>query len=80
MLVPELIDLDYEVAVIDNFMFKQSSLNHLCYNKNFNIINGDINNELMKKLIIKNDVIIPLAAIVGAPLCNKDPFNAQHKL
>ena len=30
MLVPQLIDLDYEVTVIDNFMFKQSSLNHLC--------------------------------------------------
>ncbi len=78
MLVPELINSDYEVTVIDNFMFKQSSLNHLCSSKKFKIINGDIRNkELMKDLITKNDIIIPLAAIVGAPLCNKDPFSAQ---
>ncbi len=78
MLVPELLHLGFQVTVIDNFMFKQSSLNHLCSNKKFKIINGDIRNkELMKELLSKNDIIIPLAAIVGAPLCNKDPFNAQ---
>mgnify|MGYP001351175317 FL=1 len=78
MLVPELLHLGFQVTVIDNFMFKQSSLNHLCFNKKFKIINGDIRNkELMKELLSKNDIIIPLAAIVGAPLCNKDPFNAQ---
>ena len=78
MLVPELLNLNHKITVLDNFMFKQASLNSLCTNKNFEIINGDIRNQsLMKKLADKNDVIIPLAAIVGAPLCNKDPFNAQ---
>lgn len=78
ILVPELINLNYEVTVIDNFMYKQSSLNHLCVFKNFKIINGDIRDKkLMTSLLNSNDLIIPLAAIVGAPLCSKDPFSAQ---
>jgi nucleoside-diphosphate-sugar epimerase len=78
MLVPELLNEGYKITVLDNFMFKQASLNNLCTIKNFDIINGDIRDKsLMKKLIDKHDVIIPLAAIVGAPLCNKDPYNAQ---
>ena len=78
ILVPELIKLGYEITVVDNFMYKQSSLNHLCVFENFNIINGDIRNQnLMKSLISSNDLVIPLAAIVGAPLCNKDPYSAQ---
>ena len=78
MLVPELLNLNHKVTVVDNFMFKQTSLNHLCANENFEIINADIRNQtLIKKLFKHNDVIIPLAAIVGAPLCNKDPYSAQ---
>lgn len=78
ILVPELINHNYEVTVIDNFMYKQSSLNHLCVFKNFKIINGDIRDKkLMASLLNSHDLIIPLAAIVGAPLCSKDPFSAQ---
>tara|TARA_B110000503_G_scaffold46284_1_gene75568 strand:- start:315 stop:1250 length:936 start_codon:yes stop_codon:yes gene_type:complete len=78
MLVPELLKEGHKITVIDNFMYKQNSLAPVCENKNFNIINGDIRNmELMKSLIDQNEVIFPLAAIVGAPLCNKDPFAAQ---
>ena len=78
ILVPELLNMKHKVTVVDNFMFKQTSLNHLCSFEDFKIINGDIRDKfLMKSLYNKNDVIIPLAAIVGAPLCNKDPFSAQ---
>ena len=78
ILVPELIKLNHEVTVLDNFMYKQSSLNHLCVFENFKIINGDIGDKnLIKSLLKTNDLIIPLAAIVGAPLCSKDPFSAQ---
>lgn len=79
MLVPELLKSEYKITVLDNFMFKQGSLNTSCSNKNFEIINADIRDQsLMKKLVDNHDVIIPLAAIVGAPLCNKDPFTAQN--
>jgi len=78
MLVPELLQAGNKVTVLDNFLFKQSSLNHVAANKSFDVINGDIRNEkLMKDLIGKHDVILPLAALVGAPLCNKDPFGAE---
>ena len=78
ILAPELINKNFKVTVLDNFMFKQSSLNHLCFHKNFNIINGDIRDSLlMQKLLRNHDLILPLAAIVGAPLCNKDPYSAQ---
>ncbi len=78
ILVPELVKLKFQVTVLDNFMYKQSSLNHLCAFENFRIINGDIRDKiLMKTTLAENDLVIPLAAIVGAPLCNKDPYSAQ---
>ena len=70
-----LLDKGYVVTVLDNLMYKQTSLLHLCSNTNFKFIKGDvIDFELLKKLIPEYDIIIPLAAIVGAPACdsNKD--------
>jgi len=77
-MTPILIAAGHKVTVVDNFMFKQSSLNQLCYNPNFDVVRGDIRDEaLMASLIKKADIIIPLAAYVGAPLCATDPFGAQ---
>ncbi len=65
----------YQITVYDNFMFRQNSLNNLFSNKNLNVIDGDIRDrELLNKEISKHDVIIPLAAIVGAPACEKYKF------
>ena len=76
-MVPELLNAGYKVSVIDNFMFKQTSLNHVCHHPNFEIVKGDIRVEsVMLPLMKKADVIIPLAALVGAPLCSKDPVGA----
>jgi len=76
-LVPELLSLGHKVTVIDNFMYGQASLNQLCANPNFEIINGDIRLEnIVKPALSKADIVIPLAAYVGAPLCNKDPIGA----
>ena len=61
----------YNVTVYDNLMYKQTSLLHLCNETRFNFIKGDVTNK--KQLlpqIINNDIIIPLAAIVGAPACD----------
>ena len=77
-MVPKLLDLGHRVTVIDNFMFGQSSLNHICNNKNFDVVNGDVRIESnMRTLVSDADVIIPLAALVGAPLCDKDPVGAK---
>ena len=78
ILVPNLLDTGYKVTVIDNFMYKQASLNHVCYHPNFSVVNGDVRlKETMAPLIKQADFIIPLAAYVGAPLCKKDPIGAQ---
>jgi len=58
-------------------MFKQTSLNHCAYHPNFSVVKGDIRDEgTMSKLMKDADVIIPLAALVGAPLCSMDPVGA----
>ena len=72
MLCTKLINFGYQVTVVDLLKYNKSSLNHLYFYKNFKLIVGDIRNKkLMKKLIKKNDFIIPLAGLVGAPLCDK---------
>lgn len=76
-MVPDLLNAGHKVTVLDNFMFQQSSLNHVCYNQNFSIVKGDIRIEsVMAPLLKKADIVIPLAALVGAPLCNLDPVGA----
>ena len=78
IMVPELLKKGYQVTVVDNFMYKQTSLNHICNNPNFSIINDDVRLEsVIKPLLMTHDTIIPLAAYVGAPLCKKDPIGAS---
>lgn len=76
-MVPDLLATGHKVTVLDNFMFKQASLNHVCHHPNFSVVKGDIRVEsVMAPLMKKADVIIPLAALVGAPLCSLDPVGA----
>ena len=71
VLAEVLLDNGYIVTVYDNLMYKQTSLLHLCDNKNFNFIKGDVTNKKQfLPQIINHDIIIPLAAIVGAPACD----------
>jgi len=73
IMVPAFLDAGYRVTVLDNFMFKQNPLAHVCANPDFNVVRGDARDEgLIKSLIKDVDVVIPLAALVGAPLCNND--------
>ena len=73
-----LLDLGFNVTVLDNFMYKQASLNHLCSRPRFDVVNGDIRNVNHIQPLLKDaDFIIPLAALVGAPLCNKDIVGAD---
>lgn len=77
-MVPDLLNAGHNVTVIDNFMFKQTSLHHVCNNPNFNVVKGDVRVEsTIAPLLKKADIIIPLAALVGAPLCNFDPVGAS---
>ena len=77
ILVPDLLAAGHEVTVLDNFMFRQGSLNHVCYHPKFTVVKGDIRIEsILLPLLKKADAVIPLAALVGAPLCNQDPVGA----
>ena len=77
-MVPDLLQLGHKVTVLDSFMYKQSSLNHVCHHPNFSVVKGDIRIEnVMAPVIKKADIVIPLAALVGAPMCSLDPVGAQ---
>jgi nucleoside-diphosphate-sugar epimerase len=77
-LVPKLLNLDYHVTVVDNFMYKQPSLASSIPNPNFELVVGDVRDYSLMKQHLKNaDVVIPLAAIVGAPACARDPLTAS---
>ncbi len=72
MLSTKLLSLGHKVTVVDLLKYDKGSLNHLYFNKNFKLICDDVRKKnLMKKLVKNNDFIIPLAALVGAPLCEK---------
>ena len=74
VLVPAMLQNGHAVTVLDNFMYHQDSLLGVCYHPHLIVIDGDVRNKAMfKKEISKHDLIIPLAAIVGAPACNRDP-------
>jgi len=74
ILVPALLQKNYEVTVVDNLMHSQTSLLECCANSKFDFLKGDIcDYALMDRLISKFDIIIPLAAIVGAPACKMNP-------
>jgi len=77
MLVTKLVNLGYEVHVIDRLLFSKESLFHLFSYPNFHFYHSDVRNKkLLKKLIKKADYILPLAALVGAPVCDKNKVEA----
>ena len=76
-LIPALLDKGYAVTAVDNFMYDQDSLAAVCYHPAFSLIRGDVRSaNVMRPLVKDADIIIPLAALVGAPLCDRDPIAA----
>ena len=68
-----LLNKNYEVTILDNLMYNQTSSIIFTHNPNFNFIYGDVRDKsLLKSLVNTFDVIIPLAAIVGFPACDRD--------
>jgi len=78
VLCEHLLNAGYEVTAVDNLMYGQHSLFHLCSNSHFEFVFGDARDEpLMRRLIGESDVLIPLAAIVGVPACQRDTWLAK---
>ena len=78
VLCEHLLDAGHGVTDLDNLTYSQDSLFHLCANPHFEFLRGDARDEgLVKKAIKDADVLIPLAAVVGAPACDRDPWMAE---
>ena len=78
VLVPMLLDEGHDVTVLDNFYYNQPTLLDQCIREGFYIVRGDVRDrKLMKDLMADKDYIIPLAAMVGFPLCKKDETAAK---
>lgn len=78
ILVPHLLKKEYQVTVLDNFCYEQASLLDCLNHPDLEIVRGDARDaSLVKTLVSKTDVIFPLACLVGAPICQKDPLGAQ---
>ena len=74
VLVPALLSRGHAVTVLDSLTYGQNPLLDCCFSSKFNFIKGDIcDQDLMTELIGRFDLIIPLAAIVGAPACKTNP-------
>jgi len=77
-LIPHLLSLGHKVTVLDNFMYNQSSLLDCCCYDTLDIVFGDARDkELLTKVAKDKDFVIPLAALVGAPLCDRDKIGAE---
>ena len=78
ILTEQLLGTGHRVTVLDNFMYGQNSLAHLCRYERLDIVRGDARGQdVLKPLLLYADAVIPLAAIVGAPACDADPIGAS---
>lgn len=77
VLVPELLVRGYDVTVLDRFPKGDASLAPCCRFPSFTPIKGDVRFDVTSSLLSKHHVVLPLAALVGAPACARDPVHAR---
>jgi nucleoside-diphosphate-sugar epimerase len=78
VLCEHLLAAGFRVTAVDGLIYRQRSLFHLCADPRFDFVLGDARDEeLMRRLVKDADVLIPLAAVVGAPACDRDPWLAR---
>ena len=78
VMVPMLLQEGHEITVLDNLMYGQTSLLDVCHNPRFHFVRGDARDEkLLETHVVGKDVLIPLACLVGAPLCDRMPREAE---
>ncbi|GFZ92270.1 membrane protein [Elstera cyanobacteriorum] len=78
VMVPAFLAAGHRVTVLDNFLFKQNSLAAVCADPGFDVVRGDAREAaVLKPLVAKADIVIPLAALVGAPMCDADKIAAH---
>lgn len=77
ILVPRLLQAGHTVTVLDTFAGNFGGLAAVCADPRFHPVRGDVRDEaLVAETVAGKDLVIPLAALVGAPLCARDPWAA----
>ncbi len=79
ILCEHLLTAGHRVTAVDNLMYGagQPGLFHLCANPGFDFVKGDVRDEaLLRHLLRGADVVVHLAAVVGATACDRDPLLA----
>jgi nucleoside-diphosphate-sugar epimerase len=77
ILVPKMLSLGWHVTLVDTFRGGGTELSGACQYETFRPVKGDARDErLLDELVPKHDIISPLAALVGAPLCKEDQIGA----
>lgn len=77
ILCEHLLAAGHRVTALDSLLYGPTSLFHLCHQPKFAFVRGDVRDEtIMRPLVAEHDVLIPLAAVVGAPACDRDPWLA----
>lgn len=78
VLVPRLLASGHEITVLDNFMYRENSLATLASNPRLQLARVDARDATaVRPYLAGADVVIPLAALVGAPICERNPVDAQ---
>jgi len=80
ILCEHLLDAGYTVTALDNLLYGrgEQGLSHLCANPAFDFVKGDVRDEACVRFALKSaDLVIHLAALVGAPACDRDPLLAR---
>jgi len=78
VLVPALLKEGHEVTVVDSFIFNQASLLDAVHDKHLHVVRGDVRDEgLMRAVLPGKDFVLPLACLVGDPLCKARPIDAR---
>jgi nucleoside-diphosphate-sugar epimerase len=68
----------HDVTVVDNFLYRQTSLLDCCFDNKLTVIRADVRDKsVLVDLVPKADAILPLACLTGAPLCERDPETAK---
>jgi nucleoside-diphosphate-sugar epimerase len=77
VLCPALLAAGNAVTVVDTFTHRVNSLAPCCAYPDFDVHRADCRDERIMRALVKDvEVVIPLAALVGAPLCQRDPIGA----
>jgi len=77
ILCEHLLARGYRVTALDSLLYGEPALFHLCHHEHFEFVRGDVRDEsAMREALRGADVIVPLAAIVGAKACDRDPLMA----